>query len=53
MLKLGGAVIHIPDKISSRLEILVGDAREISNRPSEIFSNERIDFLARLSSALF
>jgi hypothetical protein len=53
MLKLGGVVIHIPDEISGRLEILVGDAREISNSPSEIFSNERIDFLAKLSSVLF
>jgi len=53
MLKLGGVVIHIPDEISSRLEVLVGDARAISNRPSEIFSDERIDFLARLSGTLF
>jgi hypothetical protein len=31
----------------------VGDSQAISNRPSEIFSDERIDFLAALSSALF
>lgn len=53
MLKLGGVVIHIPDEVGSRLEVLVGDARAISNKPSEIFSDERIEFLASLSGVLF
>lgn len=53
MPRLGGVVIHIPDEISGRLELLVGDPGLISNRPSEIFSDERIEFLTALSSTLF
>jgi hypothetical protein len=46
-------VIHIPSEIGDRLQVLVGDPCVISNQPSEIFSEERIAFLAALSSALF
>lgn len=53
MLKLGDAVIHIPDNISKRMKIFVGDLTLISNRPVEIFTDERIQFLATLSSTLF
>lgn len=53
MRKLGGVVIHIPVEISARLDILVGDGKIISDKPTEIFSDERIEFLAALSSALF
>lgn len=53
MLKLGGVVIHIPVEISARLDILVGDEKIISDKPAEIFSDERIKFLTALSSALF
>lgn len=53
MRKLGGVVIHIPAEISTRLDILVGNEKIISDKPTEIFSDERIEFLAALSNALF
>lgn len=53
MPKLGGVVIHIPNEILNRLQILVGNVKEISNSPSVIYSDERINFLSDLSSTLF
>jgi hypothetical protein len=53
MLKLGGVVIHIPAEISTRLNILLGDEKMVSDKPTEIFSNERIEFLTALSNVLF
>lgn len=51
--KLGAAVIHIPNDIAARLEVLVGSADRISNRPSQVFSADRVEFLSELSKALF
>lgn len=51
--KSEGAVIHIPDDISERLEVLVGSANYISNRPTRAFSKDRIGFFSALSKTLF
>ncbi|WVN42735.1 acyl-CoA reductase [beta proteobacterium MWH-UniP1] len=52
MLKRAVAVIHIPDNLSQKIEFLLGSSDAISNEPIEIFSEQRVAFLAQLSRLL-
>ncbi len=45
-------MIPIPDKILCKMTVLAGAKSAISNEPVEIFTQSRIDFLARLSRRL-
>lgn len=49
----GVVVIHIPNDVAARLEVLVGRADCISNRPSQILSDDRLEFLSEVSRVLF
>ncbi len=52
MQKYEAAVIHIPDNISSLMEVLVGSSVKVSNTPTVIFDPKRMRFLADLSRSL-
>ena len=45
-------MIHIPDNISSIMSVLVGSISSVSDAPTEIFHQSRIEFLAQLSRRL-
>ena len=52
VLKLEGAVIHIPENIENKMMFLVGDPNKVSNDPVAVFDESRLNFLADLSSSL-
>lgn len=45
-------MIRIPDNVLARMNVLIGSATHISDRPVEIFSDARIAFLSELSRRL-
>lgn len=47
-----GAVIPIPDNIAAKMTVLVGSVDALTHYPVEVFSENRIDFLARMSRRL-
>lgn len=52
MPKREGAVIHIPDDVLGKMQVLAGRSEYISNTPTIVFDRSRIDFLADLSRSL-
>lgn len=45
-------MIHIPNNVSLKTDVLAGSLTEISNKPVEIFNESRVEFLAQLSRCL-
>jgi len=45
-------VIHIPEHIESKISFLVGSSKQVSNIPTTVLNQSRIDFLSHLSSVL-
>lgn len=45
-------MIRIPDEILSRMQVLAGSSRQVSNTPTTVFDPGRIEFLAALSRTL-
>jgi len=46
------AVIRLPDKLSHEIDFLAGSSAAVSSEPVEIFSEQRVEFLAQLSRHL-
>jgi hypothetical protein len=46
------AVILIPAEISAKMQILVGNPKQVSNLPTTVFNSDRIEFIAELSKRL-
>ena len=45
-------MIHIPEHIESKISFLVGSSKQVSNIPTTVLNQSRIDFLSHLSSVL-